>query len=89
MDINQEVEIRLAQASAEANKEALIELKAELKQGLEENRKANEKICAEIQKIKDELSLYKHFIFFLKLLGYSTIAIATLKFGDLAKLWGR
>lgn len=38
--------------------------------------------------IMDELSLYKHFIMFVKALGYTIAAVLAFKFGSIKDFWG-
>ncbi len=55
-------------------------------ENLEETQVA---ILAQQTKIMDELSLYKHFIMFVKCLAYTGVAIVAFKFGDLKSIWGK
>ena len=38
--------------------------------------------------IMDELSLYKHFIMFVKAVGYTLAAVLAFKFGSIKDIWG-
>ena len=58
-----------------------------IKAKTDSNTKAIEVLTVEMKAMRDELSLYKHFVVFMKALGLMIICVATLKFGDVIDIW--
>jgi len=54
---------------------------------IENLEEVQNKILTQQAKIMEELSLYKHFILFIKCLCASAAAILALKFGDVKSIW--
>jgi hypothetical protein len=65
----------------------LESLSSALEKHMEDEGAFKEKIISSLEKLQNEMSLAKHFLLFIRLLGYTIALLIALKFGDVKTLW--
>lgn len=82
-----EHELGYLKASVEQNNRSIQELKSAFLEYARKEEENNKKLREDIQKLSDEVNMYKIIIRIAKFLGGVAILLLTLKLGDIANLW--
>ena len=80
-------ELGYLKAVVEQNSKAVERLEAAFLEYAKKEEENNKEISNQIQKLCDEVNMYKIIIRVMKVLGGIAILILTLKLGDIANLW--
>lgn len=75
-------------ATVDRNSQDIRELKRIIESHIESQNGDIKELSENLQKVVDELNIYKAGIRLLKLLGASALLILTFKFGDISSIWG-
>lgn len=82
-----EHELGYLKATVEQNNRAIQELKSAFLEYARKEEENTKQLREDIQKLSDEVNMYKIIIRIAKFLGGVAILLLTLKLGDIANLW--
>lgn len=61
--------------------------KSKVENFMVEDKEIHEKLLSKLDTLHNQVSLARHFLLFLKALGYTLIFLLAFKFGDIKTLW--